>query len=368
MLFCYTPFHVFNAINVKNCLYPNDEADLCLFNGVYGKTDILHNRLAETRIFNEVFYLENVWWAPETRIEKFLRKRVHIKSNKKIKNAYKNYRILKKRKRKCIYDEVWSYGSAMEMYIILGLSLKRNPNTKYLGYEEGEGSYRLPCTNVLKDEEKAFISNHLKLKMPEQPEKMLLYLPLCASSIVTCKIEQMPKVSKQLVDEVYSRVWDFNEALLAFDVFLMASGGNDQSFSFSIYNKLKSNDSISIAVKPHPRFTEPFNGKDVELLKCGTVPWEIVCGKIDNLDSKLLIGVYSTALVTAKSLYGLEPYIIFLNDMDTLNEKQRISSEMKAFLETFIQTYSDQSKLFFPKNMDELIECINNWYNRERLR
>lgn len=362
--FCYTPFHVFNAINVKCSLYPNDEADLCLYNSMFGKTKVLYDTLVETGLFNDIFFLDNIWWEPETKTEKFLRKRLRIKINKKIKNAFNNYQIIKKRKQ--IYDEVWSYGSAIEMYIILGLSLKHNPQAKYYGYEEGEGSYRLPCTNVLSDEEKDFLRHRLKIEMPEQPKKMLLYLPTCISPIVTCEVGKMPSVTDRLFSNVYSKVWQIQRHTMTNNIYYMATGSNNQSFTFEMFGRLQA-DGIDMIVKAHPRFTEPFRNTDIELLDCGSTPWEIVCGTIENIDSKLLIGVYSTAMVTAKSVYGKEPYLIFLNDMDLLQEELKIPPEKEAFLSRFVKTYKNSSKLFFPKNMDELIKCISDWQKKHTL-
>lgn len=363
--FCYTPFHVFNSISIMHCYYKDKEADLYLYNSETGGTKALYESLCGLGLFKNVFLVDNVWWTEETRWEKILRKRLHIKTNKKNKNTLKNYKTIKKRKR--IYDIVWSYGSATEMYLLLGVSLRKNKQALYLGYEEGEGSYRLPCTNVLQQDEIEFLRNQLKIEMPEKPNKMLLYLPSCVSPIVTAPIEEMPKVTRQLVEKVYSKVWNFSSSLLHYDVFFMALGDYDQSFTFSLYDDLKEYDNIRITVKAHPRYIDPFIGKDIDLLECGTTPWEVVCGNIEDLDSKLLIGVYSTALVTAKSVYGKEPFIIFLNDMDILEDKHRISQEKERFLKLFIETYTDRSKMAFPKNIDELKKSIDLWYKNRRL-
>lgn len=360
--FCYTPYHVFNAINVKYSLFPNDNADLFLYNSVHGGTYMLYDNLKEIGLFENVEFINNLRWQHYSYLKKLFHipeRLFHLSNKKKLKNASKNYNIITQANK--VYDIVWSYGSEMEMYMLLGVSLRTNPNTMFMCYEEGEGNYRLPCTNALKNQEIDFLKNQLDISMPETPDKMLFYLPSCVSPVVTSPIDRMPKVTKRLYNEVYSQIWKCSNLTLKYDIFFMAFGDYDQSFTFSVYDKLNSYKNIRVTIKSHPRFTEPFNGVDIELLQCGTTPWEIVCGSIDDLDSKLLIGVYSTSLITAKSIYEKEPYIIFLNNMDTLKKSQQISEEQKEFQKKFIQTYSNQSKLFFPKTMDELIECVDIW-------
>lgn len=363
--FCYTPFHVFNAISVKYNLYPNDVADLYLYNSVSGGTNVLYENIVATSLFRNVYKIDSLRWKHYSKAQKLLHlheKLFHI--NKKIINAKKNYKKLKKANR--VYDEVWSYGSEMELYLILGISLRSNPKTQYKCYEEGEGSYRLPCTNALKSNEISYLENKLHIKMPEIPNLMLFYLPSCVSPIVTAPIDNMPHVSKTLICDVYSKIWEIDKSKYKYDIFFMALGDYNQALTFSIYNELSSLQSIKIAVKAHPRYIAPFWGKDIELLDCGTTPWEIVCGNITSIDSSLLIGVYSTALVTARSVYNKEPYIVFLNDLVELPEEQRISKIQKTFLEKFIQTYRDKSRLFFPKSFDELLKCVSEWERRER--
>lgn len=358
--FCYTPFHVFNAISVKHNLYPNDAADLYLFNSVSGGTNVLYENIVAISLFRNVYKIDSLRWKHYSKAQKLLHlheRFFHI--NKKIINAKKNYKKLKKANR--VYDEVWSYGSEMELYLILGISLRSNPKTQYKCYEEGEGSYRLPCTNALKNNEISYLENKLHIKMPEIPNLMLFYLPSCVSPIVTAPIDNMPLVSKELLNDIYPKIWHYNPNTINYDVFFMALADPDQSFAVSIYEMLQSYNSINVTIKAHPRYTAPFIGKDIELLDCGTTPWEIVCGGIDKIESRLLIGVYSTALITAKSVYNKEPFIIFLNEMDSLKDNQRITKEKEEILENFIQTYSDKSKIFIPKTLEELYDCVSVW-------
>lgn len=362
--FCYTPFHVFNAINVKDNLYRNDEADLYLYNNYTGGTFQLYKNLKRLGLFRRIYIINDTWWQRNRKLRKLWVYYTNLRNkNRKILNARRNYKKLVKQNH--VYDIVWSYGSAMEMYIILGISLRNNPQTLYYCYEEGEGSYRIPCTNFLSENEIRFLSEELKIQMPDIPNKMLFYLPECVSPVITATIEKMPTVNFDLYNRVYSNVWETKTLSLPYNAYIMAAGGYDQSFTLSIYDTLCSALNLKVCVKAHPRFTTPFANQNIELLECGTMPWEIICGGIDDIESKLLIGVYSTAMVTAKSVYGKEPYLVFLNDMDILSEDQKISDEMSDFLNHFIQTYSDESKIFFPKNTDELTDYISVWKNRE---
>lgn len=360
--FCYTPFHLFNAANIKYNIYSNDYADLYLYNSEEGGTKGLIEGIKKTELFDNIYLIDNSW-REDTFFEKVIRKIFRIRLNSLLRRARRNY--IKVKKRNCTYDIVWSYGSAMEMYIIMGVSLRNNPNTVYFGYEEGDGSYRLPCTNALTSQQIDYLGRRLKIQMPDKPNKMLLYSPSYALPIVTTTIEEMPKVTTKLAKEIYPLIWNMKEMSLPYNVFFMATGSYDQSFTFALYDRLKEFPEINMVVKAHPRFQRTFEGTDIELLNCGSIPWEIICGNVSNIESKLIIGVYSTAMITAKSIYGKEPTIIFLNEMDILKNSQRIDKGRTDVLQRFIKSYSDQTRLAFPKNTDELFDCISIWYQKQ---
>lgn len=361
--FCFTPFHVFNAISIKCNLCANDNADLYLYNNCYfDEEKKIYTNVKNAHIFNNVFTIENRWEKNENLVEIAFRKYFHISVNKQLKRAKKNYKTLIKRD--CKYDIVWSYGSAIEMYEIYDIAFLYNKNVKYYGYEEGTGSYIWPCTNALPLSEIQYLNKLLKNKIPDKPEFMFLYLPSCISANVTCKTKTMPKVTKQLLEDEYTKIWGYDR-WLNHNIYLLAEGKKDQSFTLKVYEMITQLKNVDVVVKAHPRFLEPFTEKNINILDCGTVPWEIICGHIEDIESKLLIGVFSTSMLTAKSIYDKEPYIIFLNEMISLPNDSKLNENMKEYLQKFTRVYRDTSKLFFPQSFDELMHCIEIWYQRE---
>lgn len=66
-------------------------------------------------------------------------------------------------------------------------------------------------------------------------------------------------------------------------------------------------------------------------------------------------------MFTPKNIYGKEPYLIFLNEMEGAEKHINVNEKRKVFLKKFINTYEDKTKIMFPKDMNELEECIDVW-------
>lgn len=107
-------------------------------------------------------------------------------------------------------------------------------------------------------------------------------------------------------------------------------------------------------VRNHPR-----NRKILNILEYrvdnGRNMWECVC--LDNIGPQnVLIGLLSTAQITPKLLFDLEPTVIFLFNLFPLTDIKK--QEELSIAESFKKLYKDPMKIFTPRNMDEYLECL----------
>lgn len=110
----------------------------------------------------------------------------------------------------------------------------------------------------------------------------------------------------------------------------------------------------NVLVKLHPSSRNIDYGENMKVFE-GRLPFELVIA-YEDMNSKVLISIFSTACMTPKLDFNQEPYVIFTyklyGDSFTINDKYLEQ------IDQLIGSYNNKSKVKVPNNMEEYIQII----------
>lgn len=142
--------------------------------------------------------------------------------------------------------------------------------------------------------------------------------------------------------------------------------GEDPKFSerqnaeSKIINLLYSKFGDGFFVKLHPRDELNIFPKYKKIIS--DIPWEALMWNIKDISNLLIVGLDSTALITPKNTFDLEPYVVTTTSLfqywkdDIPTESVDRTIRMFEYLSS---NYRDSEKVIIPKSMDELIESLD---------
>lgn len=351
VFYAYTQFHIFNIINLKLSLHPDEKAMAFFVRPDDAKTKQYFKRLVDNRIVDSIIHFDSQWLNDNNIYLKLMTAPAVvlsiIKKNKEIKQIQFPEKV----------EKLYSYGSSVEMYLIYDHIRKtNNKNVQLICYEEGSGSYSRPANNQLGRLAKLVIGKILKINMPATFDKQLLYQPECIGIENVCALDAMPKIDRRAVLTYnnifnYSDKGDYSRAVF-FD-------GPDRDLDIQLRKIVMNIQYKDLSVKMHPRgVSRKYITDDVEFLYEG-VQWEMVCVN-HSAKNKILLAHYSTALFTPKAVYGDEPYLIFLFNLAEIRQMKdgEIGHNLKEYFEKFRKTYNHPERIFLPNNVPELIQIM----------
>lgn len=128
-----------------------------------------------------------------------------------------------------------------------------------------------------------------------------------------------------------------------------------------LIDKLSNKYGDGFFIKLHPRDEESLFSGYNHLIS--DVPWEAMIIKKTNPQNILLVGLYSTTLVSPKYLFGYEPHVITLEKVWRYWTHAYDNTEIKRMDDLFenLRTiYLDKKKIIIPENIEELSDCIDS--------
>ena len=128
-----------------------------------------------------------------------------------------------------------------------------------------------------------------------------------------------------------------------------------------VLHTLKNRFGDSFYIKLHPRddmniFPE-FNKINSD------IPWESMLYYVERPSNLVLVGLHSTALITAKSTFDIEPYVVSttkLFDFWKYGNSRVFIERIEGVFDYLKKSYSDHSKVIMPKSLKELDDQIKN--------
>lgn len=351
---CYSPFQLFNILNlVVNSTEENN--DLYLVDKCNG-SDKLIERLREQQWFKHIFTVNDdlrkqedttIMWYIKLMYYNLMPKRTILRNlhDKKFENKYKNY------------DEI--YASVGDHFV--ACMLKKNPKAKFIMFEDGYGSY---SGNILNSKvgwkfmmfSKIFHCGSCVLK----PNKLLINNVKMCKSTMTKNIESLPAINKSTLDKI-DKI--FGNAQINYNgnkpiVWLTQpnEGFLERDEISHRIAKILLEQNLNIIVRLHPREKEAQLYKEYEIDK-GNIMWELYVATAD-IENKILISSYSSAVFTPKILFDKEPILIFLFNLydDDLTNKQK--NNINQMISDLKNEYVHKERIIVAKDFNSLEKVV----------
>ena len=350
LFYAYTQYNLFNCINIRLNYHSSDYADICFVRPDDTNMNRYYDKLIGNGVFGSIYEFDSKWINDNNIITKI------ISAPSVCKSIRRNYKKISNITFKEKVDILYTYGSSVEMYLLYD-HIKRT-NNKYVSlicYEEGIGSYYRLADNQLGRLTTNIVESNLHIKIPSRFDSLLLYQPKCLGKDQPCEVLQMRAVDKKNIN-------------ILNDVFQFRNKGDYSKFVFFdsvdrpvdrfLSNVVKDLNVDNFTIKKHPR---SIANDDCYSFKYNNDQWEMICMNYST-NNKVLISEYSSAMFTPKSLFGEEPYLVFLFNMEETKkyEKQGVSQLFYNYLMRFKESYSDEKKIHIPRNINELIMIIDS--------
>lgn len=346
---CCTPYHIFNAVNLKVNQYLKDEVDIYICNHFNGSYDI-YNRIKELNLFTNVYYVEDKTQGNFHRLKMILKYKLMVLNddfNLKYKN---NYEI--------IYIAAYSiFNGAFSSY------LKNRNKTEVFFMEDGTSTYTIKkdFSNNIKNKLISFYSNELI-------DKYVLYNPSLSCVDYGDKILKMPELlNKKDMHKALASIFDVKDYVKVFNNFKVIyldqkfDTGIDYETQHKLFSVIKDNISDDIIVKMHPR--EKNNKYTNKTIFNKTIPWELSL-LIENLNDKnIFIAISSTAALANSIIFNNNTKVILLYKLVNYEE---------ATGDIYFSKYIDKVKaienlsLYVPETIEELKDILDHLNSNEQ--
>lgn len=353
--FCSTPYQLLIAIQIKRAFFEHKVADVFVLNHFANSEELVKNLDAQ-KIFRNVKSVDALEFTKS--ISQKSRKRHFLKLY-----SYYNYKKIAKKYFQIInqqYDDV--FFSYADVIIQLGLKqiLSVNRKVKVHLFEDGVGGYLNFGTNTSKKKKwfnRITGSFHL-----DKYADLYAFLPdlMYATNLPKVRIPQINQDDLQFVEQL-NAIFGYNHTEINQKIILLQQPldfkPNLNQIQFNAFNAIYA---FNPVIKIHPRSNSTLYS-NFQTLQKSDVPWEIICMNSD-VENKVLVSFYSTAIITNKVIFDKEPSLIFLYDLDVFRQNHQISDELRLFFEKFSQLYLHSKRIYFPKTIAEfqiILESID---------
>ncbi len=362
---CGTLYQLFNAINIKQSIYPDKEADLLLLDS----TDFSRNMegIKQSKIFSHVFVAKGSW----KRDRNFLNSPLHEKKimshacdkmlgDSLINNNYDEYFMGAQTPFfKFIYYYICNFGSAPTTFL----------------FEDGLYSYVL---NFIEDCNKdGFDHDYYGSKsIKKNLHGIYLYgdssLYFGSKDILPISIPRISQHDK-LIIEKYRQVYGEKDIPRSKFIFLEEGMYQDHLLNSDL-SLLEEISSIigkeNIVVKRHPRCTtDRFTSRGYKIWESQGYPLEVAMLNAGMFE-KVLLSISSTALITAPLVFDMNVpsiQLLYMIPYGSAGPHVAIKS-YKSFLKRLSSYLNKDEKHFFtPNSFIELKEIINYLVRKGRL-
>lgn len=334
--FAATPLQMFNCINIKETHFPKERADIFLM--TYA-TDLskFSESLKNSGIFENVTIL-SVPFNKKGRL-KFLLSYL-FPSGKVKKNLQNN-----------VYDIMFATRIGPAAIYYYSFLHHVNNKIRFEYYEEGIGDYWTDAYylnfNSIKVIEKIGYINPYKEKL-----SMWLYRPEYTLVNKQCEMHKIDKVSlNNEWTKKMASVFNITKSLPADCklIYFEQPFFEQRGITVNDLILLKEMEPIiskdNIYIKLHPGSLSPkrFIDQGYKILDFGDIPWEILIAFIE-LENVILAGISTTAIITPKLIYDMEPRVILLHKCVFDNKKYKNSE----FFDLIAASYKKSNKFIQP--------------------
>ena len=349
--FCSTPYQILLALNIKRNLV-DCNADIYIFDHFMSSNDVLNN-LISSHIFDNCYFINIICTFSKFSIIRYFEKTLKFFTYK-IQLKKIGYDMNKS------YDRVYlTYPHIIIQYFLIHCFILNKNITVHI-FEDGTGGYIdvFFRTTLFKKFIRLLIP---RFRILDTYHEILLHKTEMFSGNQKIRVTNLPIFDKNDYNFIkqlntifnYNSIDDrINERFIFFEQAFM----NDKQTSVLIaqvasiiYDVIGKYDFI---VKIHPRsFTNIYN--DYNNYHKNSVPWELILLN-EDVENKVLITYFSTAVFTPKLIFDIEPYIILLFELEELANCSSFSEYYRIFANMLKEISRDSDHIYIPQNIEDL--------------
>lgn len=348
---CATPYHIFNAVNLKQQLFLNDDADLFLMNHMSGIQDIA-KKIIDTGMFKNVFIIEDCAGSNNVHGVKlalyFFRHFVAVKNSMHQCKQTFAYKTLVLNCPDAVTNELFVKAA------------RRAAHCNVIYIEDGIATYTIDMESYPKKLKYFFSIFGLK-GFKQYVNATYFYRPelVQTSCPSPTQLASPTEDAKKNINSVFAFTQEndfLQKKFVLFEESFSQDGVvlNDLELLIEAANCL---DKTECLLKKHPRSTsERTQAIGIDLM-CGYAPWELYCLNYDFSDN-VLIAISSTALLNPKLIFDCEPTIIFLYKL--LKPKAAYhTKEVIQHIENVKKLYRGKN-FYIPESHEELKKILSD--------
>lgn len=357
---CATPYQIMLALHIKNSFKIKGSIDLFILNH-FNNSEEVACRLRTTDYFDTVKHI-NCINLSESLLGKnrFVKKMYAFLKSSNIVNKYYGLNDL-------YYDHIYFSYPDLIIQLLLIEIYKSNSELRVHLFEAGTGGYTTGTTLNTSLYKKIFNKVTGYGNVLDCYDSILMFRPDMFTGDTN-----IPKIDIPFIDvnntpqlESINHIFEYrdnyqiNERIIFFEQPLISFEGLDEKIS-SIANNLFE-DTDDYIVKLHPR-SNTKSYENLNTYEYNSLPWEVI-NLNQNIEDKILISYYSTALTSNKIIFDQEPILIFLFNMYELKKLHVLDLGSQGLAYKLKEIYREPNRVFMPKNIYELKNCISDLQN-----
>ena len=351
---CDTPYQIMNVLNMV--YHKQDDAERVLFvENNFRTAEHLVKKIEETQMFSSVCLLrKNKNRLISRGIIRYSRAMFDFLTPKLFMKArLKDYPYVAEELLAKKFDTVY-IGCFTPTTASM---IKLNPNAETVLYDDGTGSY---FGNLIT--RSGGLLNLIFCRVFHvgayacKPSKLLVNnVSMCKNTTVPKdRIFPLPKLDNDFID-FCKNIFDVDRkkgnSVFWFSQPIIAVSGAEEAREDMRSCLLPYRDKITVRI--HPRDLDGEFYRDFTL-DYGRDMWELsVLNERENEDSLILIAGYSTAQITPKLLFDMEPVLIFTHHFNR-KEKEEQRKDIDQRIEDLRKSYRNPEKIYNPKTAEEL--------------
>jgi len=362
--FCDSPFEVFTSIHMV--IHDGIESDIYILDSFRDASRLI-DKLNENPVFRKSIIInsKNLY-----RKEKSLRKKSLISSAGTFTTYFNVDKIVEQYIDTNVkYKTMFFTCNQLSFRLARFYFIKKGYETEFIFFDEGSGSYDGHFERV-KFSDRFFRTLLFGKKSSNRNLKFYLYQPelYCDYNNNKNRLYTIPKVDNRDLDnlDIYKNVFNVSPYSKDRKCIFFDSLREEICTSKYALDKLSEwfdlvEDAIGtdgMYVKSHPRAYGLYPHRCQEYAT--TSPMEINYMTMD-LDNMCLVSLISTAVISPKMIYGKEPYVILLCNVDHKVYNPR--PELLDFYNNIRRLYKDPSRFMIPENEGELRNCLETMGN-----
>lgn len=353
LFFCCSVYQLFNALNIRLNVLPDDTADMMVSDTIPGHHD-LAERLRATGLFEEVYEPKSSFISNQ----KYKHTRTSIYSyhifpelllrqvNAVPKHRYDRYYF-------ATYNEFISF-----LYLYLH---KKNKHLQCRCFEDGGSTYMRTFQSYSSVDARLYRWLRI-LPLGYVKVPLVVYEPQLMTFDNGAPVETMPKISDddtaffRAVNTVFGIDQEIKlpQRAIFFEESFLADGlKNNDAELITICAEAIGSDQFLL--KPHPRNrVNRFQDTDIHTLD-SKVPWEVFCMNAD-LRGKLLLSANSNAAISPHIIFKNAPKTVLLYNLLEGDSYLRGKPEYDAYYDKILELFPGE--IVAPKTREELLEAL----------